>query len=246
MKIKVHGKDLTVSQDMVERIAYKLSFLDKYILIDDETTAQVIVKKHGNNIKLEVTVPTKVGYLRSEVIDKDIRNAIDDSIDKLEDQLRRQKTRLSRRHKEKLAKNFISEDVEEEKTVPVRVKRVPVEEMDVEEAIMQMELLDHSFFIFKDYSSGVISVVYKREEGGYGVIEAQSAVAGMLIDRELGIGACDVIVAAAQVGFVVRSIRSLGVEGVVAAREIVFEETCAGFCDGFGALIVPMDVEINI
>ena len=172
MKIKVHGKDLTVSQDMVERIAYKLSFLDKYILIDDETTAQVIVKKHGNNIKLEVTVPTKVGYLRSEVIDKDIRNAIDDSIDKLEDQLRRQKTRLSRRHKEKLAKNFIYEDVEEEKTVPVRVKRVPVEEMDVEEAIMQMELLDHSFFIFKDYSSGVISVVYKREEGGYGVIEA--------------------------------------------------------------------------
>jgi len=172
MKIKVHGKDLTVSQDMVERIAYKLSFLDKYILIDDETTAQVIVKKHGNNIKLEVTVPTKVGYLRSEVIDKDIRNAIDDSIDKLEDQLRRQKTRLSRRHKEKLAKNFISEDVEEEKTVPVRVKRVPVEEMDVEETIMQMELLDHSFFIFKDYSSGVISVVYKREEGGYGVIEA--------------------------------------------------------------------------
>ena len=172
MKIKVHGKDLTVSQDMVERIAYKLSFLDKYILIDDETTAQVIVKKHGNNIKLEVTVPTKVGYLRSEVIDKDIRNAIDDSIDKLEDQLRRQKIRLSRRHKEKLAKNFISEDVEEEKTVPVRVKRVPVEEMDVEEAIMQMELLDHSFFIFKDYSSGVISVVYKREEGGYGVIEA--------------------------------------------------------------------------
>ena len=172
MKIKVHGKDLTVSQDMVERIAYKLSFLDKYILIDDETTAQVIVKKHGNNIKLEVTVPTKVGYLRSEVIDKDIRNAIDDSIDKLEDQLRRQKTRLSRRHTEKLAKNFISEDVEEEKTVPVRVKRVPVEEMDVEEAIMQMELLDHSFFIFKDYSSGVISVVYKREEGGYGLIEA--------------------------------------------------------------------------
>ena len=172
MKVKVHGKDLSVSNDMVERITYKLSFLDKYILIDDETTAQVIVKKHGNNIKLEVTVPTKVGYLRSEVIDKDIRNAIDDSIDKLEDQLRRQKTRLSRRHKEKLAKNFISEDVEEEKTVPVRVKRVPVEEMDVEEAIMQMELLDHSFFIFKDYSSGVISVVYKREEGGYGVIEA--------------------------------------------------------------------------
>ena len=172
MKIKVHGKDLTVSQDMVERIAYKLSFLDKYILIDDETTAQVIVKKHGNNIKLEVTVPTKVGYLRSEVIDKDIRNAIDDSIDKLEDQLRRQKTRLSRRHKEKLAVNFAAAEPVEEPAIPVRVKRIPVDEMDVEDAIMQMELMDHTFFIFREIDSGVISVVYKREEGGYGVIEA--------------------------------------------------------------------------
>ncbi|MBR0474432.1 MAG: ribosome-associated translation inhibitor RaiA [Erysipelotrichaceae bacterium] len=172
MKIKVHGKDLTVSQEMVERITYKLSFLDKYILIDDDTTAQVVVKKHGNNIKLEVTVPTKVGYLRSEVVDKDIRNAVDDSIDKLEDQLRRQKTRLSRRHKEKLAKTFIAENVKEEVELPVRVKRVAVDDMDVDEAIMQMELMDHSFFIFRDYSTGVINVVYKREEGGYGVIEA--------------------------------------------------------------------------
>ena len=91
MKVKVHGKDLSVSNDMVERITYKLSFLDKYILIDDETTAQVMVKRHGKDIKLEITIPTKVGYLRSEVINHEIQDTIDTSIDKLEDQIRRQK-----------------------------------------------------------------------------------------------------------------------------------------------------------
>ena len=173
MKVKVHGKDLTVSDDMIERIAHKLSFLDKYILIDDDTTAQVIVKKHGKDIKLEITIPTKVGYLRSEVINHEIQDAIDKSVDKLEDQVRRQKTRLSKRHKEKLSVNFASvADSAKEPEVPVRTKRIAVSEMDVEEAIMQMELLDHTFFLFREIDSGVIAVVYKRENGGYGVIEA--------------------------------------------------------------------------
>ena len=172
MKVKVHGKDLTVSPDMVERLEYKLSFLDKYILIDDSTTAKVMAKKHGKDIKLEITIPTKVGYLRSEVVKHEMQDAIDLSIDKLEDQIRRQKTRLSRRHKEKLAKTFVDETPAQEADAPVRIKRVPVDRLDVQEAIMQMELMGHSFFIFRDAESDVISVVYKREEGGYGLIEA--------------------------------------------------------------------------
>ena len=174
MKVKVHGKDLTVSDDMIERIAHKLSFLDKYILIDDDTTAQVIVKKHGKDIKLEITIPTKVGYLRSEVINHEIQDAIDKSVDKLEDQVRRQKTRLSKRHKEKLAVNFATAAAADKGTeeIPVRTKRIPVSEMDVEEAIMQMELLDHTCFVFREVDSGVIAIVYKRENGGYGLLEA--------------------------------------------------------------------------
>ena len=173
MKVKVHGKDLSVSQDTVERIENKLAFLDKYILISDDTTAQVMVKKHGNDIKLEITIPTKIGYLRSEVIDSDVRNAVDTSIDKLEKQIRKQKTRLSRRHKEKLAKTFIADEAgEEAKETPVRTKRIPVDEMDVDEAIMQMELVGHTFFIFRDASTKVMCVLYKREEGGYGLLEA--------------------------------------------------------------------------
>ncbi|MBR0230079.1 MAG: ribosome-associated translation inhibitor RaiA [Erysipelotrichaceae bacterium] len=175
MKVNVHGKDLTVSADMVERIEHKLSFLDKYILIDDDTTAQAIVKKNGNDIKLEITVPTKVGYLRSEVVNKEIQDAVDISIDKLEDQIRRQKTRLSRRHKEKLAKNFVAaaaEDPAKEPEKPIRVKRLALDEMDVDEAILQMDLADHDFYIFRDVDSGVVSVLYRRKSGGYGVIEA--------------------------------------------------------------------------
>ena len=91
MKVNVYAKDLTVTKDEENKISEKLSFLDKYLLIDSETTAQVVVKKHGNDIKLEITIPSKVGYLRSEVVDHALRNAIDESIDKLEDQVRTQK-----------------------------------------------------------------------------------------------------------------------------------------------------------
>ena len=172
MKVQVRGQDVVLTEDMVDIVARKLSFLDKYILIDDDTTAQVAVKKHGKDVKLEITIPTKVGFLRSEVINNKLRDAVDLSIDKLEDQVRRQKTRLSRRHREKLAKNFIAEAQPEEIELPVRRKRVAVNDMDIDEAIMQMELLDHSFFIFRDIDSGVMSIVYKRDDGGYGLIEA--------------------------------------------------------------------------
>ena len=174
MKVQVRGQDVNVTEEMVDNVAYKLSFLDKYILIDDDTTAQVAVKKHGKDVKLEITIPTKVGFLRSEVINNKLRDAVDLSIDKLEDQIRRQKTRLSRRHKEKLAKTFIVDDQQKEEELQIkRKKRVAVNEMDVEEAIMQMELLDHSFFVFRDVdNNGIMSIVYKREDGGYGLIEA--------------------------------------------------------------------------
>ncbi len=172
MKVNVRGKDLYVGKDDIERLEKKLSFLDKYILIDEDTTAQVTVKKHGTDIKLEIQIPTKVGYLRSEVVDHEIRDAIDTSIDKLEDQIRKQKGRLSRKHREKLAVSFVNNDeaLAENETV-VRTKRVAVEDMDVEEAIMQMELLDHTFFVYKDADTGLTCVVYERVDGGYGVIE---------------------------------------------------------------------------
>ena len=172
MKVNVYAKDLTVTKDEENKISEKLSFLDKYLLIDSETTAQVVVKKHGNDIKLEITIPSKVGSLRSEVVDHALRNAIDESIDKLEDQVRRQKTRLNRRHKEKLAKTFIDEnDYEMADETITKTKRIVVDDLDVDDAIMQMELGDHDFFLFRDKDTKLISVIYTRKDGSYGVIE---------------------------------------------------------------------------
>ncbi|NLZ75931.1 MAG: ribosome-associated translation inhibitor RaiA [Erysipelotrichia bacterium] len=172
MKVNVYSKDLNLSVEDEKRIGDKLSFLDKYLLIDPETIANVVVKKHGNDIKLEITIPSKIGYLRSEVVDDEVRNAIDKSIDKLEDQIRRQKTRLSRRHKEKLAKAFIDENnLVEDEDVIARVKRVVVDELDTDEAIIQMELVNHSFFVFRDKDTGLISIIYRRDQGDYGILE---------------------------------------------------------------------------
>ncbi|MBQ6654760.1 MAG: ribosome-associated translation inhibitor RaiA [Erysipelotrichaceae bacterium] len=171
MKVNVYAKDLSVSKDTEEIISEKLALIEKYLLIDDATTAQAMVKRHGNDIKLEVTIPSKVGFLRSEVIDHDIRDAIDKSIEKLESQLRGQKGRLSRRHREKLAKTFIEEGGFEEEEKVKRVKRVIIEDLDSEDAIMQMELMDHNFFVYRDADTKIVSVMYKREDGDYGILE---------------------------------------------------------------------------
>lgn len=172
MKVNVYAKDVTVSPDVEKRISDKLSFLDKYLLIDPETIAQAIVKKHGNDVKLEITIPSKIGYLRSEVADRELKNAIDKSIDKLEDQIRRQKTRLNRRHKEKLAKAFLQEDnYDYSKDVINKVKRIVVDDLDIEEAIMQMELADHDFYAFRDKDTNLVSIIYRRKDGDYGILE---------------------------------------------------------------------------
>lgn len=172
MKFTIYGDNVVITDGMREKIESKLSFLKKYLLIDDNTTARVVAKVYPNTQKVEITIPTKVGILRAEVMHPDFYSAIDLAIDKLEDQIRRQKTRLSRRHKDSLVEGFIEEDDEYFKDdIPVRTKNIFVEEMTLDDAIMQMEMLGHSFFVYKDADSEKIAVVYKRNDGAYGLIE---------------------------------------------------------------------------
>ncbi len=175
MRFEIVGKNVPVTDAMRSKIENKLSFLDKYLLIDPETIARVVVRVYPNSQKIEVTIPTRVGQLRSEVVHEDLYAAIDLSIDKLEDQIRRQKTRLSRKHKDKLAKAFIEEDTKvlQEVDIPVKTKTIKAEMMDMEEAIMKMEMLGHSFFIYTDSETDTVSVVYRRHSGGYGLIETE-------------------------------------------------------------------------
>ncbi len=172
MKFTIYGDNVVITEGMREKIETKLSFLKKYLLIDDNTTARVVAKVYPNTQKVEITIPTKIGILRAEVMNPDFYAAVDLAIDKLEDQIRRQKTRLSRRHKDSLAESFLmTEDVESDDDVPVRTKTIDAEEMTLDEAIMQMEMLGHSFFIYTDADSEKIAVVYKRHDGAYGLIE---------------------------------------------------------------------------
>ncbi|MHC1736303.1 MAG: ribosome-associated translation inhibitor RaiA [Erysipelotrichaceae bacterium] len=174
MKLNIHGKNVTITEAMENRTTKKLSFLDKYFMIDEDTEANVAVKVNPTDLKVEVTIVTKIGLLRAEVVHEDYYAAVDLAIDKLEDQIRRQKTRLSRRHREKLSVNFaesVSAEASKVKEEPVRTKAIVAQKMVLDEAIMQMEMLGHSFFIYTDEETDEIAVVYKRLAGGYGLLE---------------------------------------------------------------------------
>ena len=169
MKFAVYGENVTVNDKMKLQIEERLSELGKYIAIDESASAKITVKIYGNSLKVEIGVPSKVGLLRSEVVHDDFSTAIDLAVDKLEDQIRRQKGRLSRRHKDSIAESFFDDTAEVD--TPVRTKRIYADEMSLDDAIVSMEMLSHSFFIYKDIDSETISVVYKRNDGGYGLIE---------------------------------------------------------------------------
>ena len=177
MKVQIYGKNITVTPAIAEKIEKKLNHLEKYFMIDENVIANVVVRVYPNKQKIEVTIPTKYAVLRTEVVHDDLYAAIDLAIDKLEDQIRRQKTRLTRKHKEKLAYAFIEEaevlDNGDEEDELVKTKSIVADTMELDEAIMRMEMLNHNFFIYRDDETKEIAVVYKRHDDGYGLIETE-------------------------------------------------------------------------
>ena len=177
MIVKVHGKDLSISPVTEKKIEESLEFLNRYLVIGKDDVDNCVVKKVGDNeIRIEITIQTKVGTLRAEVTAADLRTALDKACDRLERQLNTQKRKLYRRHKVSLAAYFMAmeEESDAKDDVVVRTKWIVAQKMSLDEAILQMEMLEHSFFIFTDEDSGEINVVYKRLDGGYGVIEAHA------------------------------------------------------------------------
>ena len=176
MKITLRGKNIEITEAIEEKVGEKLSKLDKYFIVSENVEAKVLVRTYPYGQKIEVTIPTEYVLLRAEVVDDDLYNAMDLVVDKLEGQIRKYKTRLSRKSKDnKLAFNLSSiEDVESEEDVLVKVKSITPKPMDMEEAIMQMELIGHSFFVYRDVESDSISIVYRRNDGDYGLIETSN------------------------------------------------------------------------
>ena len=174
MKVNIIGRQMNVWSEMKETIETKLKKLDKYF--SDECTATVTLSSKPSYKRLEITIAASGMLFRSEVEDETFRNALDKAIYSIERQIRKNKTRLQKKLRQGAFDGGIvetNEDFEEEKEFTVREKTFPLKPMSVEEAIMQMNLIEHDFFVFKNDKTGDVCVVYKRRDGHYGLIETQ-------------------------------------------------------------------------
>ena len=172
MKINVIGRQLNVYDDTRDLIQKKLSKLDKYFKVSPDAT--VTLSRKRNVSSLEVTINADGTLFRSEVDAPDFRIALDQAIDRIEGQIRKNKTKLARRLRENIMDMTVIpdpvEDIPEYEPI-IRVKQFEFKPMTAEEAIMQMNLLGHSFYVYKDIATGETCVVYTRRDGAYGLIE---------------------------------------------------------------------------
>lgn len=174
MKIDIRGEKLVVTNAIKEYIEEKVKKIQKYLSKADEITARVVVSVKGKDQKVEVTIPTKNLTLRAEEKNNDLYSAIDLVVEKLERQIIKNKTKiLSKNIKGKVSEFFLNDidSEEDEDEIIVKRKQLDTKPMSEEEAILQMNMIGHDFFIFKDDKTFEINVLYRRKDGNYGLIE---------------------------------------------------------------------------
>ena len=176
MEFIIRGDKLKITDSMNDYIKEKLGKLDKYLKNSDDVRVNVIVKVKNHEQRVEITIPLKAVILRSEEAKDDFYAAVDKTIDKLERQIRKNKTRIMSKqvktNKDFSMSAFADEEDLDDKKILKR-KKVEVKPMNEEEAILQMELLGHQFYMYKDSETNQVAVVYKRTDGNYGVIESE-------------------------------------------------------------------------
>jgi putative sigma-54 modulation protein len=181
MRFIFTGKNMNVEEGLKERVTRKLSRLEK--LLPPNAEAHVIFSMNKHLTTMEVSVPMHKRTLRAEVTDADVGSCLDAAVDILDRQVIKYKTRLRDRRRRNVATNeemlYIdaNEPVEAEAAPQevniIRTKRFAFKPMDVQEAVMEMELLNHSFYVFRNSHTDEVNVVYKRNDGEYGLIEPQ-------------------------------------------------------------------------
>lgn len=185
MKVIVRGKNKFVPSEAIKSYAdNKVQKLSQYFNENHDLTATVLCKVYDTHHTVEITIPTKHLILRAEVKDESVYSAIDLAIDKLESQIRKHKSKLYKSIQQRngvanhYAQNtdFDVKAIESEilATNLVKNKTVDLKPMSKDEAILQMEMLNHNFYVFQDIETKKIAVVYLRDDGDYGVIETNS------------------------------------------------------------------------
>ena len=186
IRFEIHGGNLTITDAIRNYIEEKIGKLERYFNDVPNATAHVKVKTYQNSAtKIEVTIPLKKVTLRAEERNDDLYAGIDLINNKLERQVRKYKTRVNRRNRNRGEQEAFASLPEEKEAVEIqndeneadneieiiRAKNFSLKPMDSEEAVLQMDLLGHDFFIFTDRETDGTSIVYKRKDGKYGLIE---------------------------------------------------------------------------
>lgn len=173
MKLQFIGKNIEITDALKEITAKKFEKLDKFFSKDIEGKVTFSSVKNDKIFEATIYLPNST-ILRAEESTSDMYTSIDIVLDNLERQIRKNKTKLQKKYQalETIRFEKISEPVEEEDPKIVRVKNFDVATMSEEEAILQIELLNHDFFIFKNAKDSKTNVLYKRKDGNYGLIIA--------------------------------------------------------------------------
>lgn len=191
LQFEIYGENIEITEAIDQYIKEKVGKVEKYF-DEIDNIAHVRVKVYDNESKIEVTIPMKQVTLRAEEIQSDLYKAIDLIADKLERQVRKYKTRMNRkpiqnkREKQTSAELLLgkagsgstaiyeSTQLDDENINISRHKTIDDlydKPMSVEEAVLQMDMLDHDFFVFKNAENDQINIVYKRKKNSYGLIE---------------------------------------------------------------------------
>lgn len=172
MKFNIRGSHIEITEPIKNYIEEKIGKLSKYF-DSGEVVANVVVRTSGIYQVIEVTIPIKKIILRGEERNKDLYAAIDVVSEKMERQIRKNKTRVQKKkvNNMNLFVEFESNQEDENEKEIVKRKQIETKPMSEEEALLQMELLGHDFFVFKNALTEQYSVVYRRKDENYGIIE---------------------------------------------------------------------------
>ncbi|MCI8906850.1 MAG: ribosome-associated translation inhibitor RaiA [Angelakisella sp.] len=171
MNITYLGRKTTIKDSFKEYAAKRLKRLEKFF--DDDPNVMIVVTNEGDEETVEVTIKSRGMFFRGEKTSRDRQISLDLVADVLSSQIVRNKNRLERRLKTPVPviEELTGELEQEGPDTLVKTKKFPVAVMDVEEAILQMNLLGHEFFMFRNGETGEINVVYRRKDGNYGLLE---------------------------------------------------------------------------
>lgn len=175
MKYNISGKNIELTSALENAVREKIIKLDRYF--NDSVIAQITLSVEKLSHVIEITIPFNGSVLRAEVEGKNMYNIMDDAVAVIEKQVNKFKNKLRAKHRDvvcgQLAPSFLqeAENSLEDGIKISRTKKFAIKPMNTEEAILQMELVGHNFFVFFDSETEEVNVVYKRKNGTYGLIE---------------------------------------------------------------------------